>query len=99
MEGGSHSAAAEKQHLDFAERMFQVGSDGASHETHENRVVGIEMGANTFIHSIAGCATSDHPLGIEQATRAEQLKILDQLRIFLLRFRKVKADHVQGHDL
>jgi hypothetical protein len=82
---------------DLAERMLQIGADRGSDQANQKGVVGVEVSANSLIDGIAGGAAAHHPLRIQQATRADQVKVLEQLRILLLRLAQVIADHVQGH--
>ena len=82
---------------DFAERMLEIGADRGTYQANQKSVVGIEVSANSLIDGIAGGAAAHHPLRIQQATRADQVKVLKQLRILLLRLTQVIADHVQGH--
>jgi len=77
--------------------MFQVCTYGRTNKAHEQGVICIDVGANSLVYGVAGGATAHHPLRVKQTPCPDQVQILEQLRVVLLRLAQVVTDHVQGH--
>ena len=89
------SSATGKVDSDLAQRMLQVGSHCAPNQANQQCMVRIDLSANSLVHSIASGSASNHPLRIQQPARPNEVKILEQLRVVLLRLAQVITDHVR----